>query len=273
MNGTEHSDHVAAARAAGASVVRVAAIIEQDGRVLLLARCDDGFIDESWQPPTVLAFPDETCRDALRRGLSASAGLTFTAVTDYLDHYDHALSNIELVRVLYFRVAVIDPRDVCRRSPVRHLWARADELPDNTDPSPRCLAKLLDGSQISSTDVDLPLARPLRAHARGLYAAEAAAELLINHATWLRRDAFTGRFLHSVSGHPPMAYIDWADAIAALDAGQLPCSSGEGRILRLAASIADGTPVDLRDALTGLDQHNADLLVQAVLHANGRRPR
>ena len=272
MNGTEYNGHVAAARAAGASIVRIAAVIEQDGRVLLLARDGDGFIDETWQPPTVLAFTHETHRDAVHRGLSASTGLTITAVTDYLGHHDHALSSIELVRVLYFRVTVIDPRDVCRRSTVRHLWARVNELPDNTEPSPHRLARLLTASQTASTDVDLSSAEPLRAHARGLHAAEAAAELLINHATWLRRDAFTSRFLHSPPGHPPMAHIDWVDAITALDSGQLPCSSGEGRILRLAASIADGIPVDLRDALTSLDQRNAELLVQAIRHANGHRP-
>jgi ADP-ribose pyrophosphatase YjhB (NUDIX family) len=271
MNAAKPSDHVAAARAAGASLVRVAAIIEQDGRVLLLARGGDGFIDETWQPPTVLALPDETHHDALRRGLPASTGFAMTTATEYLGHHDHALSSIELVRVLYFRVAVADHGADCRRSTVRHMWSRVDQLPANTEPSPRRLADLL-ASPTPATGAEPPSAEPLRAHARGLYAAQAAVELLVNHATWLRRGAFTSRFLHSAPGYPAMAYITWADAITALNSGQLPCSGGEGRILRLAASIADGIPVDLRDALTGLDQRNIDLLVQAVLHANGRRP-
>jgi hypothetical protein len=42
--------------------------------------------------------------------------------------------------------------------------------------------------------------------------------------------------------------------------------------LRLAASIADGIPVDLNDALTGLDQTRISLIVTAVRHANGQRP-
>ena len=37
-----------------------------------------------------------------------------------------------------------------------------------------------------------------------------------------------------------MAVVDWEAAVAALEAGRLPCSGGEGRILRLAASIAGG---------------------------------
>jgi len=114
----------------------------------------------------------------------------------------------------------------------------------------------------------------LRAHARGLHCREAAVELLIGHACWLRRGDFLHNFLHIATGlidGTPMAPIDWPEAIAALDRGQLPCSGGEARMLRLAASLAAGIPVDLRDALTGLDSHNAQLVSQAVEHATGHR--
>jgi len=117
------------------------------------------------------------------------------------------------------------------------------------------------------------LAAALRAHAQGLHCPEAAVELLINHAGWLRRGDFH-RFIHTASGlidGTPMAAIDWADTITALDRGQLPCSGGEARVLRLAASLAHGIPVDLADALPGLDPRNADLVVHAVKHATGHR--
>ena len=68
-----------------------------------------------------------------------------------------------------------------------------------------------------------------------------------------------------------MAAIDWAAAIAALDAGELPCSGGEQRILRLAASLADGIPVSLSDAITGLDRSNLSHLLAAIRHASGER--
>jgi hypothetical protein len=68
-----------------------------------------------------------------------------------------------------------------------------------------------------------------------------------------------------------MATVDFEAAAGALAAGVLPCSSGEGRVLRLAASIAAGVPVDLRDALTGLDEANGGLVAAAVLHAAGHR--
>ncbi len=68
-----------------------------------------------------------------------------------------------------------------------------------------------------------------------------------------------------------LAAVDWAAAVAALDAGQLPCSSSEGQVLRLAASIADGVPVDLRAALSGLDERNISLVAAAVACGAGHR--
>lgn len=42
----------------------------------------------------------------------------------------------------------------------------------------------------------------------------------------------------------------------------------ERHVLKLAASIAAGTPVSLSDALTGIDRRNASLVVEAVAHAS-----
>jgi hypothetical protein len=118
------------------------------------------------------------------------------------------------------------------------------------------------------------LADAVRAGAAGLYSLEAACELVISTG-WLRRDDFT-RFIRTgtslTDGVTELACIDWQAAITSRDTGLLPCSSGENRILRLAASIADGIPVDLNDALTGLDQTRIALVVRAVRHANGQRP-
>ena len=71
----------------------------------------------------------------------------------------------------------------------------------------------------------------LRACARGFYPAEARAELLISHGSFLARSDFTGRFIsHGTStGGTAMAAIDWDAAISALNVGELPCSGGERR--------------------------------------------
>jgi hypothetical protein len=119
------------------------------------------------------------------------------------------------------------------------------------------------------------LTAALRACAAGFYPLEAGTELLIGNGAFLRRDDFTSRFITigtSISdGTTPMAAIDWEAAITALASGSLPCSGGERRILLLSASLAAGTPVALRDAVSGLDDCNTALLVNAIRQAAGKR--
>jgi hypothetical protein len=123
--------------------------------------------------------------------------------------------------------------------------------------------------------VSATLIAALRAHAAGLYPDEAGTELLIRHGRILLRDDFSA-FVHtgtSISdGTTLMAWIDWDAALSALDDGRLPACGGERRILQLAASIAEGFSVSLRDTLPGLDNRNLKLLITAVRHAAGHRP-
>ena len=120
------------------------------------------------------------------------------------------------------------------------------------------------------------LTAALRACAAGIYPLEAGVALLIANGTFLHRDNFTSRFITtgtSISdGTTPMADIDWDAAVAALHAGEIPCSGGERRVLELSSSLAGGTLIDLRDAVTGLYDANIALLVTAILPAAGKRP-
>jgi len=113
------------------------------------------------------------------------------------------------------------------------------------------------------------LTAALRACAAGLYPLEAGVALLASNGTFLRRPDFTSRFInHGTSSGTPMAAIDWDAAIIALASGGLPCSGGERRLLLLSASLAGGIPVDLRDTVTGLDDHNTARLITAIRHAS-----
>ena len=120
------------------------------------------------------------------------------------------------------------------------------------------------------------LAAALRACAAGLYHSEAGTGLLIGHGSFLRRDDFVSAFICEgtsiTDGATRMASIDWDAAITALNTGNLPASSGERSVLRLAASIAAGTPVALRDTIISLDDRNLGLLLTAIRHAAGHRP-
>jgi hypothetical protein len=120
-------------------------------------------------------------------------------------------------------------------------------------------------------------AQPLLVAAAGFCADEAAVTLLIEHGAWLYRADFPAWFIDVYPPDPDepddmaAAVVRWGDAVAALNAGELPCSTSEAHILRIAASIAAGIPVDLRACLGNLDGGNLRLVLAAIVGANGHR--
>lgn len=116
------------------------------------------------------------------------------------------------------------------------------------------------------------LEEALRAAAAGVLADEAAAGLLAGAGCFTRRADFTSRFTETAEdGGVLLAWVDWSAVSAALDAGELPASSGEKAVARIAASLAAGIPVDLRGTVTSLDNRNLALVTTAIRHSAGYR--
>jgi hypothetical protein len=119
------------------------------------------------------------------------------------------------------------------------------------------------------------LAPMLRAWASGLFASEAAVELLIAHDVWARRRDFLFTLVDAVDDGwaprgavVPMTAIDW-DRVEALLASA-PASRSEISVLRLAASLAGSTVSrPLHDATAGLDETNTTLVLNAIAHRCG----
>jgi hypothetical protein len=103
-----------------------------------------------------------------------------------------------------------------------------------------------------------------------LLTCQAAVELLIDHRLWLVRDDFLVHveWCRGFRGES-IAALDWPAVWVALAAGHLPCSGGERQILRVAASLAEGVPIDLCDAVTSLDAINLGRVARALLAAGG----
>jgi len=96
--------------------------------------------------------------------------------------------------------------------------------------------------------------------------------LLIGHRRWLCCEDFVGRFvvlIPGAGGGVGLAVVRWQTAVRALDAGRLSCSDSEAHVLRIAAGIAEGVAVDLRQCLSTLDRANVVLVARAVLAAAG----
>src|SRR3954452_2736939 len=105
----------------------------------------------------------------------------------------------------------------------------------------------------------------------GDYADEAAVLLLINFGHWLPhlQSADLITLAPDVDRDGLWAQITWRDIEPALSTGVIFGSSGEVRMLRAAASIADGHPVDLGDLAAGLHRRALTLLLAAIPHAAG----
>jgi ADP-ribose pyrophosphatase YjhB (NUDIX family) len=266
-------DLVMSSLAEGRDQFAVAAAVILDDRILLCGR-DTGDFDREWDLPGGMALPGETLTSALDRILACDYGLDTTQVRAYLGSYERVHGE-EVIRVFVFTVSCADPLQICRLARIAHCWADPASLPEQTSQE---LARLTDlAMQAAEPAGALPgrwqLTAALRAGSKGMYCDHAATELLIRHGSWLRRDDFTARYIligTSQAGDITAA-IDWEEAITALHAGDLPCSSSEAAILGLAASFATATPVVLRHAITGLDQANLYLVTNAIRDAGGHK--
>ena len=266
-------DLVMSSLAEGRDQFAVAAAVILDDRILLCGR-DTGDFDREWDLPGGMALPGETLTSALDRILACDYGLDTTQARAYLGSYERVHGE-EVIRVFVFTASCADPLQICRHARIAHCWADPASLPEQTSQE---LARLTDlAMQAAEPAGALPgrwqLTAALRAGSKGMYCDQAATELLIRHGSWLRRDDFTARYIligTSQAGDITAA-IDWEEAITALHAGDLPCSSSEAAILGLAASFATATPVVLRHAITGLDQANLCLVITAIKDAGGHR--
>ncbi|SNS89046.1 hypothetical protein SAMN06893096_1109 [Geodermatophilus pulveris] len=123
-----------------------------------------------------------------------------------------------------------------------------------------------------ATDLDLvDVETALLRAAVGDYAAEAAVLLLVNAGHWPAQLQQAGlvSLLGDVDGEGMWAQVAWPDVDAALRAGTIGGSGSQLRVLRAAASLADGQPVDLGDLAAGLDRDHLALVLAAVAHAGG----
>jgi len=102
----------------------------------------------------------------------------------------------------------------------------------------------------------------------------AAIGLLVGHGFWLHDEAFVFGFVRlwfSDGDGTLRASLDWRAAAAVSQESWrlLRASDSDGQVLRIAASLADGVPVDLRDAVSGLDETSIGLVAVAVLAGSG----
>lgn len=105
----------------------------------------------------------------------------------------------------------------------------------------------------------------LRRWAKGVYPLEAGVELLV-------------RTSNSRFAHPAQPWVQpgddpgwwWIDVDQMNEDNYSGLSGGETRMLRIAASLLEGRPVDLSRNIPGLDREHFQFVLAAVARANGR---
>ena len=123
-----------------------ALITDEAGRVLLLRRRPDDFLDGLWELPGGGVEPGEGLEDALRREVLEETGLTVTGVTGYVGSFDYSSDNNLTTR----QFTPFDPLETARR-PEKHepivltehddsTWADLTELPTVSNETRELLA-------------------------------------------------------------------------------------------------------------------------------------
>ena len=123
-------------------------------------------------------------------------------------------------------------------------------------------------------DLDLlDLETALLRAAVGDYALEAAVLLLADSGHWLPHLQAAGLITIALDGDAadggPWAAVQWSDLDRALRAGRIGGDPGQLRLLRAAAGLADGQPVDLADLTAGVDRAELTAVLAALAHAAG----
>ncbi|MEV4506013.1 NUDIX hydrolase [Streptomyces klenkii] len=123
------------ADAAGISGFVAAAVIDHDGRVLLVRRNPDDYMGGMWEIPsgTVELEEEESILDALYRETAEETGLTIKEVTGYIGHFDYQSSRGGTTRQFNFAVTVEKTEPVVLTEHDAHQWALPSELPEVSD--------------------------------------------------------------------------------------------------------------------------------------------
>ncbi|MER8185229.1 NUDIX domain-containing protein [Kitasatospora sp. NPDC094015] len=124
---------VADAEAAGITRFVAAAVIEHDGRVLLVRRRPDDFMGGMWEIPSGTVETGESVLAALHRETAEETGLTIDRVTGYLGHFDYRNSRGGTTRQFTFAVTVGATGPVVLTEHDAHRWARPGALPEVSD--------------------------------------------------------------------------------------------------------------------------------------------
>lgn len=110
----------------------VGAVVQHDGKVLLLQRPENDFMGGIFELPSG-KVEDEGLDEALRREVEEETGLTVSSIRDYLGYFDYRSGSGKKSRQFNFAVNVAAPEPVELTEHDAYLWASLTNDPPVTD--------------------------------------------------------------------------------------------------------------------------------------------
>jgi 8-oxo-dGTP diphosphatase len=120
----------AEAQADGVQQLVVGAVVQHDGKVLLLQRPEDDFMGGIWELPSGKVDPGESLDVALIREVGEETGLDVSSIQDYLGSFDYTSGSGKKSRQFNFAVDVSASEPVALTEHDGYRWAKlTEELP------------------------------------------------------------------------------------------------------------------------------------------------
>ncbi|MFE7798688.1 NUDIX hydrolase [Nocardia sp. NPDC057440] len=117
----------------GVQQLVVGAVVQYDGKILLLQRPIEDFMGGIWELPSGKVDPGETIDHALIREVKEETGLDIAKVREYLGEFDYQSGSGKKSRQFNFTVDVVDPEPVELTEHDAYTWTSLTEEPPVTE--------------------------------------------------------------------------------------------------------------------------------------------
>ncbi|TLF76665.1 NUDIX domain-containing protein [Nocardia cyriacigeorgica] len=130
---TRIEDLTAQAERDGVQQLVVGAVVEHDGRVLLLRRPGDDFMGGIWELPSGKVEPGESLERAVEREVEEETGLRVSGVGPYIDSFDYRSGSGKRSRQFNFAVECLAPEPIRLTEHDAYTWTALTDEPPVTD--------------------------------------------------------------------------------------------------------------------------------------------
>jgi 8-oxo-dGTP diphosphatase len=132
----------------GVQQLVVGAVVQHDGKVLLLQRPEDDFMGGIFELPSGKVEAGEALDAALKREVTEESGLDVTAIRDYLGSFDYTSGSGKKSRQFNFAVEVATPEPIELQEHDAYTWTSFTEEPPLTDAVKEVLSKYREARRV-----------------------------------------------------------------------------------------------------------------------------